>query len=77
MFATVPSSIDLRLSCLAPRIHGAGPDVLLQMMRAQLTSSNAMTVFERFGMATLPAPARITCISSARKARPPLRLLKS
>ncbi len=67
--ANIPSSTELRLSCLAARIHGAGPDVLLQMMRQQLTSSSAMTVFERFGAATLPlpslpAPARIIDISS-------------
>jgi hypothetical protein len=67
--ATIPSSTDQRLTCLAERIHRAGPDVLLQMMRAQLTSSSAMTVFERFGAATLPvpslpAPCRIVDISS-------------
>jgi len=62
--ATIPSSTELRLSCLATRIHSAGPDVLLQMMRAQLTSSSAMTVFERFGMLTLPAPSRVIDISS-------------
>jgi hypothetical protein len=55
----IPSSTDQRLTCLAERIHGAGPDVLLQMMRTHLTSSsNAMTLFERFVAHTLPVPSR-------------------
>jgi hypothetical protein len=61
---TIPSSVDQRLACLAVHISAAGPDVLLQMMRAQLTSSSAMTVFERFGALTLPAPSRVIDISS-------------
>lgn len=62
--SVIPSSTDQRLTCLAERIHHAGPDVLLQMMRAQLTSSSAMAVFERYGMLTLPAPSRVIDISS-------------
>jgi hypothetical protein len=56
--ATIPSSVNQRLACLAERIHSAGPDVLLRMMRAaQLTSPSAIDLFESFGAATLPVPS--------------------
>jgi hypothetical protein len=56
--ATIPSSTDQRLATIAARVHRAGPDALLQMMRAQLTSTSAMTVFESFGAALLLLPSR-------------------
>jgi hypothetical protein len=75
--ATIASSTALRLSALALRVHGGGPDMLLRMMRATLTTSDPLVAFERIGAAALPVPARITCISDDRKPRSPiLRLVK-
>jgi hypothetical protein len=77
MFATIPSSTGQWLACLAWRVHGGGPDMLLRMMRATLTTSDPMVAFERIGAATLAAPARLTCASGDRKPRPPiLRIVK-
>jgi hypothetical protein len=45
--ATIPSSTDLRLAAIAGRVCRAGPDVLLAMMRAQLTSSSAAPAVAR------------------------------
>jgi hypothetical protein len=75
--ATIPSSVNLWLACLAERVHGGGPDMLLRSMRATLTTSDPLVAFERIGAAALPVPARLTCASGDRKPRPPiLRLVK-
>ncbi len=74
----ISSSINQYLAAVAERVHRAGPNVLLQMMRAQLLSSNPMAPIERFGAATLPppsrpAPARVIDISSRFQDRFPVK----
>jgi hypothetical protein len=75
--ATVASSTALRLRCLAQCIHALGPRPLFELMCELVGSSIAMDRFERIGAATLPAPARLACVSDDRKPRRPvLRLVK-
>jgi hypothetical protein len=51
--ATIASSVALRLSCLAQRIHDLGPNPLFQMMCELSASSAAISVFERYGALSL------------------------
>ncbi len=74
--ATIASSTALRLRSLAQRVHSAGPNMVLRLMAATLTTSDVMAAIEYVGAATLPLPVRVTCIPERKPRAPHLRLVK-